>query len=72
MKKLKSILLILAVCLSLCSCAELDEMKSIHALDYGDGILKFNNQTYKLFDYETDGLDDMELDDFDEDEEMPF
>lgn len=24
------------------------------------------------YDYETDGLDDMELDDFDEDEEMPF
>ena len=55
MKKLKSILLILAVCLFLSSCAELDNMKNCHALDMGDGTLKLNNQLYKLLDIDYDG-----------------
>lgn len=55
MKRLKSILLIIAVCLVLSSCAELDEMKSIHALDYGNGTVKLNNQIYILLDIEYDG-----------------
>lgn len=56
MKKIKSILLIVAACLMLCSCAELDRMKSCHALDMGDGTIKFNDHIYKLLDLQFDGF----------------
>ncbi len=50
MKKIKSILLILVLCLSLCSCAELDEMRNCHAINLGNGKLKLNDQIYILLD----------------------
>lgn len=55
MKKLKFLLPLFAILLLLCSCDALDEMKNCHALDYGDGTLKLNNQTYKLLDVDYDG-----------------
>ncbi len=54
MKRLKFILLIVVVCLSLCSCKELDEMKRCHALNLGNGVLELNNVSYKLFKVESD------------------
>ncbi len=55
MKKIKSIVLIIVMCLMLCSCDAIDEMKNCHALDYGDGTIKLNNHIYKRLDLDFDG-----------------
>ncbi len=47
MKKLKLILPLFILLFLLCSCGSLDEMKSQHALDYGNGIIEYDSATYK-------------------------
>lgn len=48
-KKLTAIILILLVCLSLCSCAELDELKDKQAFQAENGII-YKDNLYKLID----------------------
>ena len=42
-----SVLLVLTVCLSLCGCARLDEMKARHAVWQEDGAILWNDAVYK-------------------------
>ncbi len=54
-KRVLSLVLVALMCLSLCSCKELDEMRAHHAIMQEDGTVLWNQAVYKLlpeFDYE--------------------
>ena len=58
MKKLTLILSVTILALLLSGCGLLDEMRSQHAFDHGNGTLEYNNATYQYVDLATLDLKD--------------